>query len=187
MKRIAFWIGTALVCLILANLILTMALSFRNEQWAVEYFDVRNPNHAIGWPLVASAVALTIGLAAWLRHRWKFGAVMTIIATMVVGIWFAPIVLTGWDIFFYPNEDMLTYGLRFQNIFTAREWMVGYAVVTVIAALLGIAFGQHLMTSATPGSPQPQGTSLMARLRARIPWRRREEEPPALLEASDRI
>ncbi len=68
-------------------------------------------------------------------------------------------------------------------------WLVKNIIIAIILATLaavfaGIIFGRHLMTSATPGGPQPAGIPFLARLMSHLPrWRRREGEPPALLEA----
>ena len=148
MRKTLVYGFVVVACLLLAQLAEVFASSFANysETWVWDGFNPASPYEFVGWLIYAIAIALALGLAVTLRHRWKFGSFTSLLIGWILGSLIIP--------FFCATVDALWAGISLfralPNYFSADE-MPGFIFIALSATLIGLAVGKHLTTDTPSG------------------------------------
>ncbi|MBI2055092.1 MAG: hypothetical protein HYT39_03280 [Candidatus Sungbacteria bacterium] len=191
-KKFAYVI-TISVCLALAQVGLTLWQSFGSHlpntsagsNWLLELYNPMVPIAAVDWVTHAIAIAFVVAFAVTLRHRWGFSTFVSFIVAGAAGAVVIPLFLSAVHVgAFESYEYTKTYAEAFSfmtsRILMTQRAMVAHVITAVIAAMLGIAFGQHL-TMDTPARPSTLG--VIATHALAIVRRLLRRDPQAMLKA----
>ena len=192
-KKISFLVA-ALVCLVLAQVGLTLWQSFTfylpnksaGSNWLLEFYNPMVPVAAGDWVIHAVAIACVMALAVVLRHRLGFDAFTSFVMSGVIGAAVIPLFIS--IVHAAAFEDHQYFGsyaetLRFTTeVLMTQGAMVAHVITSALAAMLGIAFGRYLTKDAPAG---PNALGVIATHALTIVQRLRKRDSRAMLETTE--
>lgn len=157
MKKVVLFVITGLVCLVLAQIGLSLwyTLQDEGEQWIVKFYNPLIPSMAINWFAHAIAISLVVIIAVTLRYRWKFNTLISLLVASTIGILIIPFILNVIvPILVFENDDWSDFGgeyfidyifFEIKQSLTPEGIITSYAMTTSLAAIFGLVLGRQMI------------------------------------------
>ena len=150
MKRLITTIGIVTLCLVLAQVNLTLWESFANSHltWKLDIYSITDPGATVAWLVHSVAIAGIVAIAYWLRRRegwWKQGLASSMSvfnATVIGAIAIVPGVNSACSAFLFPNVNDATFTSNW-IVWMAPAGVTAHFVVAIIAAAIGMRLGRR--------------------------------------------